>query len=333
MSSESNIIGHDAVRERLWAALSQGRVHHAYLFEGPEGLGKATFATEFAMAANCAMEEIPCRRCDSCVQIQAGNHPDVWVVRPSESSSTRTISVDQIREVVRKVGYHRFSARRRVVIIDPAEAMTPTAANALLKTLEEPPEGTGFVLVTHQADALLPTIRSRCQRIRFGPVAMTALAGWLENKGVEDAPKIAAFASGCPGRALSLSEGEWQSRVRLRDGFLDMCGSDTGTLFEWSKTLCSGNRQVWEPKVLQLLEITEELLADACKLSSGPNHDVLHIDCTPTLERWVRAGWPIAIAHCSNAILDARKDLARNVPGRLVVEALGSQFQAAFKQR
>ena len=177
-----------------------------------------------------------------------------------------------------------------MVIIDPAEAMTPTAANALLKTLEEPPEGTGFVLVTHQADALLPTIRSRCQRIRFGPVAMTELAGWLENKGVEDAPKIAAFASGCPGRALSLSEGEWQSRVRLRDGFLDMCGSDTGRLFEWSKTLCSGNRQVWEPKVLQLLEITEELLADACKLSSGPNHDVLHIDCTPTLERWVRAG-------------------------------------------
>jgi len=332
MSAVSKIIGHDNVRQRLWAALGQGRVHHAYLFEGPKGLGKATFAVQFAMAANCDEQDVPCGVCEPCTQIRAESHPDVWVVRPSASSSTQTISVDQIREVVRKVGYHRFSARRRMVIIDPAEAMTPTAANALLKTLEEPPEGTGFVLVTHQADALLPTIRSRCQRIRFGPVPSHSLTQWLQDKQVEDAARIAAFSAGCPGRALSLSEGEWRSRVLLRDGFIAMCSSDTARLFEWSKKLCSGSRQQWEPKVLLILEIAEELLADVCKLSVGQSDNLLHFDCDETLQRWSAIGWPTSVSRCSDAVQDARKDLARNVPGRLALEALGSQFQASFKR-
>lgn len=332
MSAVSKIIGHDEVRQRLWMALGHGRVHHAYLFEGPQGLGKATFATQFAMAANCDGIDGPCGTCESCVQIRAGSHPDVWVVRPSESSATRTISVDQIREVVRKVGYHRFSARRRVVIVDPAEAMTPTAANALLKTLEEPPQGTGFVLVTHQAEALLPTIRSRCQRIRFGPVSSSALTTWLEEQDVEDAARIAAFSAGCPGRALSLSDGEWRSRIALRDGFLTMCASDTAALFEWSKKLCTGNRQQWEPKVGLILELAEELLADVCKLSSGIAEGLLHVDCRETLQKWGAVGWPGSVSRCAEAIQHARHDLARNVPGRLVVEALGSQFQTSFKR-
>src|SRR5690606_32790321 len=134
--------------------------HHAYLLEGPRGAGKRALADRYAMAANCTSETKahPCGSCPTCRQIAAGTHPDVLVLVPDTERAARTIPIEAVREVIRQTTYHRYNARRRMVIVDPVEAMQEPAANALLKTLEEPPQGTGFLLVSHNPAALLPTI-------------------------------------------------------------------------------------------------------------------------------------------------------------------------------
>ena len=131
-------------------------------------MGKRTTAVALAMAANCEGEgQPPCGACNSCRLVASGSHPDVMIIEPPEDRATPTISVEQVREVVRKVGYHRYSGKRRVVIVDPAEAMGPSAANALLKTLEEPPEGT--------ASSSSPTRRALCCRRSCRAVSGCAL--------------------------------------------------------------------------------------------------------------------------------------------------------------
>ena len=137
MSASPTIIGHDKVLRRLHQAVDNDAFHHAYLFEGPKGLGKATVANYLARLLNCDANERPCNTCDPCRHIEQQSHPDIILVHPDPDRASRTISVATIREVIRRTGYHHYSAKHRVVIIDPAEAMAPAAANALLKTLED----------------------------------------------------------------------------------------------------------------------------------------------------------------------------------------------------
>ena len=133
MTISPSIVGHDQVLRRLHQAVANNALHHAYLFEGPKGLGKATVAEHLAMLLNCTSDDRPCGACEACHHISQQTHPDIIHVHPDEERASRTISVATIREVIRQTGYHHYSARHRVVIIDPAEAMVPAAANALLK--------------------------------------------------------------------------------------------------------------------------------------------------------------------------------------------------------
>ena len=187
-----DILGHQGALARLRHAVEQDTLHHAILLEGPRGVGKRRVATWLALLANCTAEgERPCGVCQMCHQIPQGLHPDVIALEPDMTRAARTIPVDAVREVIRKSQFHRYGARHRMVIVDPAEAMQEPAANALLKTLEEPPAGTGFVVITHNAKALLPTILSRCQRIRLGVVPMEELQPWLAERGVEHPDLVA----------------------------------------------------------------------------------------------------------------------------------------------
>jgi DNA polymerase-3 subunit delta' len=188
----AELIAQDRALSSLRSALRRGALHHAYLFGGPEGVGKAQAARLLAQAANCeggvagpgGLREDPCGACGPCRKIARGVHPDVLVLREERAMAkagvwepkggrtpSKDIVVDQVRDVVdRRLALRRFEGRRRFVIVDPADAMNPQAQNALLKTLEEPPEDTTLVLVASGADALLPTIRSRCMRITFRPL-------------------------------------------------------------------------------------------------------------------------------------------------------------------
>src|SRR5512136_168368 len=181
----SEIIGQDRAVDALRAALRRGGLHHAYLFAGPEGVGKGMAARLLAQAANCERDDgDACGACPPCRKIARGVHPDVLIVERERDMAragrwepkggrtpSRDIVVDQVRELVdRRLSLRRFEGRRRVVVVDPADAMNPQAQNAILKTLEEPPPDTTLVLVASGADALLPTVRSRCLRLAFSPL-------------------------------------------------------------------------------------------------------------------------------------------------------------------
>jgi DNA polymerase-3 subunit delta' len=228
----SEVIAQDRAVGALRAALRRGALHHAYLFGGPPGTGTARAARVLAQAANCeggaggpaGFREEPCGSCRPCRKIEADIHPDVlWLAEEramakagrwepkSGRSPSKDIVVDQVRDLVdHRLSMKRFEGRRRFVVIDPADAMNPQAQNALLKTLEEPPIETTLVLVAGNPDALLPTIRSRCLRISFGPIPDRLVLERLEAEGRSpaEARLAAALAGGSLGRALALDPAE-----------------------------------------------------------------------------------------------------------------------------
>lgn len=317
------ILGHERIRSRLADAVARDTLHHAYLFEGPRGVGKRAVAIELAMRVNCTSppEARPCGGCPTCRSIAAGTHPDVVALEPDLEKASRAIPIEAIREIIRQSQYHRYGARRRFVIVDPAEAMQEPAANALLKTLEEPPSGTGFVVITHNPRALLPTILSRCQRIRFGAVPVEAIGGWLAARGLANADAAARLSHGCPGRALDLAEQGLDARIALRTEITSVLASNLARVYEFSGRITQGSRQEWASAVDELLEHLEDLVRDAAIRATGAAVPLMDDPADSIVER-LAATWPDGITRCSRAILDAREDLEVFVSGKTVVDAL-----------
>ncbi|MGC6494455.1 MAG: DNA polymerase III subunit delta' [Myxococcota bacterium] len=321
MVQQHDILGHTAVLQRLAGAVHADSLHHAYLFEGPKGVGKACTAGWLAMLAACERphDGDPCGSCTTCRLIQSGNHPDIVWVRPNEQGK---ISVSDIRDVVRAASYRRFGAKRRTFIIDGAETMNGFAANALLKTLEEPPVGTGFILITGQARALLPTILSRCQRVRFQPVPSEPLVSWLRERGHEDAVTLAQLSEGCPGRALAIAEGAFDKRAERLQRVFEAVGQDLGSLFKVSETLSKGGRARALDEVLATLEVLDEFLRDTMVLQTEAELPLLHPDQQHVARVWGRALWPDGLHRCSAAIRQTRRRIGQNVTLRTALDAL-----------
>ena len=169
------VVGQEHVKDVLKAALEQGRVGHAYLFSGPRGVGKTTTARLIAMTANCETPGIkPCGECESCLSVRAGNHPDVMEIDAASNNS-----VDDVRELREKVGLSAMRGGKKIYILDEAHMMSRAAFNALLKTLEEPPEHVIFILATTEPEKIIPTILSRCQHYRFRRLTPEEIAGKL----------------------------------------------------------------------------------------------------------------------------------------------------------
>ena len=190
-------------------------VPHAVLFVGPPSVGKTTLALDLAAALLCEAErraDRPCRACRGCRLVASGNHPDLHRLRPGGAGNQIKISattVDPrpgIRELVGELSLMPVEGGARVAVVEGAHRMNEDAQNALLKTLEEPPTGVVILLCADDEDRLLSTIRSRCQRIRLGTVAVRDMEAWLTERGAADAPAAARFArlsAGRPGLALS----------------------------------------------------------------------------------------------------------------------------------
>ncbi|MHB1126080.1 MAG: DNA polymerase III subunit delta' [Bacillota bacterium] len=170
-----DILGQELAIRQLRNALNRDQVAHAYLFTGPEGVGKQTTAMVFARYLNCLQtseDGEPCGACHQCKKISQGNHPDVKILSPEGSS----IKIHQVRTMQAALGYRHYEGRYKVVVILDAEKMTLEAANCILKILEEPPQATIFLLLTSRDDGILPTIVSRCQRVRFHMLPVPLLA-------------------------------------------------------------------------------------------------------------------------------------------------------------
>ena len=196
--------GHGPEIEHLLRSARAGRLVHAYLFCGARGCGKKTLARLLAQALFCGAGEAerPCGHCPACKRFLSGNHPDARTVAPKG----RSIGVDDVRELIDYLSRRPYEGGWHVAIIERAEKMTPSAQNALLKTLENPPEDTVFFLLTETPGALLSTVRSRARLVRVSPLTREACAEALVRRGVEAkrAARLAGLAHGSVGRALEL---------------------------------------------------------------------------------------------------------------------------------
>lgn len=224
--------GHDAIAEQFRTALARGRLASTFLFVGPAGVGKRTFALRLVQSLLCEAPQArsalaPCGTCESCTLLVAGNHPDLAVVaRPREKSFLPLellIGPPDKRHqegLCRHLSLKPFLGRGKMAILDDADDLNVEGANALLKTLEEPPPGSVLILVSANLDAQLPTIRSRSQVIRFAPLAVEVVARVLLTEGLVGdeaaARRLAERSGGSLERARQLSAaelGEFRPRV------------------------------------------------------------------------------------------------------------------------
>ena len=199
----NRVVGHQQIITHLQNAIASDTVSNAYIFGGEDGSGKKMLATLYAMALECREKDRPCMMCSSCKKASDGNHPDIIYVKHEKPN---TISVDDVRrQLVDDVAIRPYESRYKIYIIEDAEKMTPQAQNAILKTIEEPPEYVVILLLTTNPEALLPTIQSRCVTLNLRPVRDRQVKEFLmSNLHVPDykADILTSFAQGNVGKAI-----------------------------------------------------------------------------------------------------------------------------------
>jgi DNA polymerase III subunit delta' len=309
------IRGHERVRRFLRAAAANDRLPHAMLFAGADGIGKRTLALALVAWLLCeANGDDACGACASCRQVAAGSHPDFQLL--AVASGKKEIGVDRVRDVKRFTQLRPVRGSVKVAVIDDAHMLTVAAQNALLKTLEEPPERSLLILVANTPDALLPTVRSRCQRVQFSPLSNDTVTEILEsshNIAPAVARQLAALAEGSPGRALALSR-----CAAEQDGPPQLAGVKGARYVELMRLA----NQIGLPEADSgtKLELLLFQLRDAAVRGVGAAHLALGGTPEPTAaaERGVRASLQAA-----DLIHAARESLRRSTPNRqLLLEAV-----------
>lgn len=237
--------GHDSVVERFRHALEAGRLASTFLFVGPSGIGKRRFATQLAKSLLCersAPEQLsPCGQCPACLQVEAGTHPDIDIVSKPEDRAEIPVAllIGDAQHRMRaglcyNISTKPASGKRRIAILDDADALNEEGANCLLKTLEEPPPGAVLILIGTSAQRQLPTIRSRSQIVRFSPLPLATVEQILLAQGLASAPQTARYAAELSGGSIARAVELAEPRVaEFRKEFLQALGNvdfDTGAI-------------------------------------------------------------------------------------------------------
>jgi DNA polymerase-3 subunit delta' len=328
----ADVIGQDLARAALERAIAGGRVAHAYVFEGPPGVGKRNAALGLAMALDCPVAPgAGCGACEVCRRIEAGLHPDVASFGPSGPGGQ--IVIDDIRAILALTRTRPHEAPARVIVVDDADAMNPSSANGLLKTLEEPLAGNHLVLCTGAPDRLLPTVRSRAQRIRFRALSPAALTVIARVRGLPEArAEIAvALADGSAARMLEAAGAPSGSGDDDGDNIGNAgLGQALGELRRAVSTPGAG--QMFD--AVQALTGEKESKADLPRLVAllgGLYRDAMAVAAgAPELATLARVGDPQALAalgldrlgRAVTAIVDVQLALQVNVNPTLALERL-----------
>jgi DNA polymerase-3 subunit delta' len=327
-----NIAGHGPLRALIATAAGRGTLPPSLMFAGPAGVGKHMTAVALAQFVNCTqpVDGDACGECQSCRRIARRVHADVLYVEPGD---TGAIKIEQIRDVVEKSGYRPFEGRRRFIIIDQAEAMVGPAQDALLKTLEEPPNATTFILVTASPGTLLPTILSRCQRLRFGRLSPSDVADVLVGAhqfASADAHAAAAMSDGSVGRAL---EGASEAFVDARNAalqLLEIVAGDPPPARRLQGSLGlpgAGRGKADRDALAQSLAALSSLLRDLAALSARADARALaNGDLQPALQRLQRAFDADRVLRAFRAVDKALDALGRNASPKIVADWLAFQI-------
>ena len=329
------IAGHRHLLELVARASSRGTLPPSLIFAGPEGVGKRMAAVALAQLMNCLQTETfqgldACGTCASCKRIARGVHADVLMVEPGD---TGAIKIDQVRDSIERSAYRPFEGRRRVVIINDAEALNIEAQNALLKTLEEPPAASTFVLVTSRPDMLLPTVLSRCQRLRFGRLSPADVAAVLirdHDYADRDAHAAAALSDGSVGRAL---EGGTDEFVEARDAATELLDAVATTADPWrrlagAKALAGAARGGSDrAELARRLYALSSIVRDVgILLSRADESGLANTDIRPRLERLQRSFDRDRALRAFSAIDRALAALDRNASPKIVADWLAFQI-------
>ncbi len=326
-----HVVGQENATRILDSSLATGRLSHAYLFAGPPHVGKTTLALDLACAVNCVTVEdsLPCQDCIQCRRISSGHHADVRLIglrRQEEGSRRRELGISEIRSVTNQSHLKPYEGASRVFIFEDAETMSEEAANALLKTLEEPPPQTLLILLTSQEDRLLPTIKSRCSRIELKPMAEDPLARYLEEtRGVEteQAPLLARLSKGCLGWALTALEDPLvlERRTTELDRLIGLLGATVEQRFHAASDVANLYYRDRE-EALETLDIWLSWWRDLLVLRETGLEWVYNQDYSEQLQEWKSAYTPGQIAGFIGAMARTVEALNSNVNARLALESL-----------
>jgi DNA polymerase-3 subunit delta' len=261
--------------EPLWSRLTQqsltGRLGHALLVVGPEGIGKRLLLREFAQKLLCSSDQAvqPCGQCSSCHLYEAGSHPDLLMVEPEEVG--KQIKIEQIRKVTDFVNTTPQKGHGKVILLGPSEAMNNNASNALLKSLEEPSGQVTLLLYSHQPSGLLATITSRCQQFVMYPPTWDQGLSWLSANSQETSvDSVLRLAKGAPLRALNMIEqGIHVQYMQFCQGMLDLNNGGS----HWNELMAKWKN--WDTS--SVLQWFYELILDVQKLKSGISGQALSV--------------------------------------------------------
>ena len=323
------VIGQTRVVSLLKHGLESGALVHAYLFIGPQHIGKMTLALDLARALNCAAADRPCLECISCKKIGAGSHTDVQVIgltQNEEEVETRRISIDQIKDLQHSANLPPFEGKHKVFIIDGAELMSIEAANCLLKTLEEPVDKVTFILLSIN-DRLLPaTVVSRCQRLELQPLPIAEEAAALiehRNMPPERARLLAGLSHGCPGWAIAAAGDESILEQRSEDlnRVVDIIKADYEERFAYVARLAAGftqNRGAVYDVLVRWLDYWRDLML----VKLGCYDMIANIDRKDELIKMAGNYRLSRIKDFIKSIESAAEQLRQNVNTRLALEVL-----------
>ena len=310
-----SIRGQDAALDLLERDLSSEQVAGAYMFYGPDGVGKASAARLFAQTLQCAGDTPPCGVCRACEKVRANVHPDVVSIGPVAGS--RSIKAEEIREeVIRRAHQRPNEGMWQVFIIEDAHLLTRVSQNALLKTLEEPSAGTILILVTPNLHMLLPTIISRCRRLRFQALPRADMVAILEERCGDDGAdveKLVSLSMGRLGVALSSDVEALSERRDEAMRFLEELSAPAGRADEVVLiTLASeraGSGASGRNETILFLEMLRGLLRDILITQEAPEAiELWHTDIRAALaamgERWGSAGLTKALDRVGSAMRD-----------------------------
>ncbi len=312
----ADVVGHGATVALLQRVIASRKVAHAYLFCGPDGCGKRSVATAFVGALFCENgTDDSCSACPSCRKLATGSHPDLHLLEPDGTF----IKIEQVRGLQRELSLRPYEAPRKACIIDGADRFHPAAANALLKTLEEPPGNAIMILVSSNPAAVLPTIVSRCQPVTFQGLASQTIEEALGRQGIprETAAVAAALSNGSLTRALELSDGDvLAGRETLCRSVATLSCSDVATLFATAEQIAADKERL--PRSLDLLA---GFYRDVLVLLAGGG-ELVNLDLLPLLTEVAGRSTMAEVTARLERIGETRQALQRNVNPRLAIDRL-----------
>lgn len=334
------VVGHRRLLSLLSRAIARDSLTPSLVLSGPEGVGKRLTAVAIAQAMNCtslvrtasaedsrgsALPVDACGVCAACRRVARGTHPDVQAIEPGD---TGAIKIEQVRAAIDRAVFRPFEGRRRVSIIDQADALVGAAQNALLKTLEEPLPASVFILVTSRPDSLLPTVRSRCAHLRFGRLQVAEVAAVLERShkySQADARTAAAASDGSVKRALDLETGDFADARSDAEDLLMAATRDPRARLEQAKGLLKGSGTPAEERehLGARLDAMASVLRDVGLLGSGADERLLaNLDRRPALDALTRALGTDRVGRAFSAVTRASEALDSNVSPKVIADWL-----------